>query len=151
MRTSDHAYLYSKLEASCTHVFLVFYFLGWGETEPTWYIGHYLVCCDDECVAIGGMRIGWEEPKYSEKTCPSATTSTTDPTWPDRSSNPDCHGGKLATNCLSYGMTLVLMLQALIRKWFTVSFLEWGPATECNNLRNVQLDIAWSVWCLLKV
>jgi hypothetical protein len=28
------------------------------------------------------------KPKYSEKTCPSATLSTTNPTWPDLRSNP---------------------------------------------------------------
>jgi hypothetical protein len=46
----------------------------------------------------------WEvKLKYSEKTCPSATLSTTNPTWPDLGSNPGCHGGKPATNHLSYG------------------------------------------------
>jgi hypothetical protein len=31
----------------------------------------------------------WQwKPKYSEKTCPSATLSTTNPTWPDLGSNP---------------------------------------------------------------
>jgi hypothetical protein len=37
-------------------------FLGWGETESTWYIGHYLVYCtspgmigDGECEAVGGI------------------------------------------------------------------------------------------------
>jgi hypothetical protein len=29
---------------------------------------------------IGGMKIGERKQKYSEKTCPSATLSTTDPT-----------------------------------------------------------------------
>jgi hypothetical protein len=42
-------------------------------------------------------------PKYSEKTCPSATLSTTNPTWPDPGSNPGRRGGKPATNRLSYG------------------------------------------------
>jgi hypothetical protein len=53
-------------------------------------------------------RILWNEdwqgkPKYSEKTCPSATLSTTNPTWPDPGSNPGRRGGKSATNPLSYG------------------------------------------------
>jgi hypothetical protein len=52
--------------------------------------------------------IWWNEdwqrkPKYSEKTCPSATLSTTNPTWPDPSLNPGRRGGKPATNRLSYG------------------------------------------------
>jgi hypothetical protein len=42
------------------------------------------------------------KPKYSEKTCPSATLSTTNPTWPDPGSNPGHRGGKPATNRLSY-------------------------------------------------
>jgi hypothetical protein len=29
---------------------------------------------------FGGMKIGKGKPKYSEKTCPSATLSTTNPT-----------------------------------------------------------------------
>jgi hypothetical protein len=46
----------------------------------------------------------WQgKPKYSEKTGPSATLSTTNPTWPDPGSNPGRRGGKPATNRLSYG------------------------------------------------
>jgi hypothetical protein len=46
----------------------------------------------------------WQgKPKYSEKTCPSATLSTTNPAWPDPDSNPGRRGGKPATNPLSYG------------------------------------------------
>jgi hypothetical protein len=52
--------------------------------------------------------ISWNEnwqgkPKYSEKTCPNATLSTTYPTWHDLGSNPGRCSGKLATNRLSYG------------------------------------------------
>jgi hypothetical protein len=50
----------------------------------------------------------WDEdwqgkPKYSKKTCPSATLSTTYPTWPDPISKPGRRGGKPATYRLSYG------------------------------------------------
>jgi hypothetical protein len=46
----------------------------------------------------------WQgKPKYSEKTCPSATLSTTYPIWPNRARNPDRLGGKPAANRLSYG------------------------------------------------
>jgi hypothetical protein len=47
------------------------------------------------------------KPKYSEKTCPSATLFTTNPTWPDLGSNPGRRGGKPATNHLSYGTAFV--------------------------------------------
>jgi hypothetical protein len=46
----------------------------------------------------------WQgKPKYSEKTCPSATLSTTNPTWPYPCSNTGRRGGKPATNRLSDG------------------------------------------------
>jgi hypothetical protein len=49
----------------------------------------------------------WQEkPKYSEKTCPIATLSTTNPTWPDPGSNLGGRGGNPATNCLSYGTSI---------------------------------------------
>jgi hypothetical protein len=56
----------------------------------------------------GWRIIRWNEdwqgkPKYSEKTCTSATLSTTNPIWPDLGSNPGRRGGKPATNRLSYG------------------------------------------------
>jgi hypothetical protein len=52
---------------------------------------------------IGGIID--REPKYSEKTCPSAALSTTNPTrCPD--ANPVRCGGKPATNRLSYGTAL---------------------------------------------
>jgi hypothetical protein len=35
---------------------------------------------DDECGAVGGMRMDSGKVKYSEKTCPSAILSTTNPT-----------------------------------------------------------------------
>jgi hypothetical protein len=50
----------------------------------------------------------WQEkPKYAEKTCPGATLSTTNPTWPDPGSNPGRRSGKPATNRLSYGAAVV--------------------------------------------
>jgi hypothetical protein len=52
----------------------------------------------------------WQgKPKYSEKTCPSATLSTTNPTYPDLGSNPCRRGGKPATNRLSYGAAPVVI------------------------------------------
>jgi hypothetical protein len=40
--------------------FFFFSFLGWGETNSTWYVGlffqHWMI--DDECGAVGEMKIG---------------------------------------------------------------------------------------------
>ena len=49
------------------------------------------------------MEHRWNEtdrgkPKYSGKTCPSATLSTTNPTWTDPGSNPDFRGERPASH-----------------------------------------------------
>jgi hypothetical protein len=50
--------------------------------------------------APGDCEDEWQgKPKYSEKTCPDATLSITNPTW----LNPGRRGGKPATNRFSYG------------------------------------------------
>jgi hypothetical protein len=51
----------------------------------------------------------WQgKPKYSEKTYPSATLSTTKSHMTDRSRTPNRSGGKPATNRLSYGAAFFL-------------------------------------------
>jgi hypothetical protein len=87
------------------------FFLRWGETESTWYVGHCwpIVPAPDDrwWLWSNWWNEDWQEKsKYSEKTCPSATLSTTNPTWPDLGSNPGHRGGKPATNRLSYGTAL---------------------------------------------
>jgi hypothetical protein len=78
---------------------------GW----DSWYCGHYW-----PIVPVPDDRWWWlwrnwwngdwqRKPKFSEKTCPSATLSTTNPTWLDPGSNPGRRGGNPATNHLSYG------------------------------------------------
>jgi hypothetical protein len=58
---------------------------------------------DDECGAVDGMS-GKGNVKYLEQTCPSATLSTTNPTWPDLGFNVGHRDGKPVTNCLRYGL-----------------------------------------------
>jgi hypothetical protein len=53
----------------------------------------------DECEAVGGVKIG-RENRSSRR---NATLSTTNPTWRYLGSNSGRHGGKPATNRLSYG------------------------------------------------
>jgi hypothetical protein len=71
-------------------------------------------------------RIWWNEDwqgksKYSEKTCPSATLSTTNPTWPYPGSNPGRRGGKPATNRLSYGAACIMKLDKYIMTYEILS------------------------------
>jgi hypothetical protein len=60
---------------------------GWSPTGSTRHIGHQLAYCT--CTGwLWEWRIWWNDdwrwkPKYSEKSCPSAILSTTNPTWPE--------------------------------------------------------------------
>jgi hypothetical protein len=80
---------------------------GGVQTRSTRHVGHWMAYCT--CPGwLWWWRIWWNEdwkkkPKYSEKTCSSATLSTTNPTWPGPGLNPGRRGGKPATNRLSYG------------------------------------------------
>jgi hypothetical protein len=79
---------------------------GGVQTGSTRHVGQLLAYCT--CPGwLWELRIWWNEwqemPKYSEKTCPDATLSTTNPTWPDPGLNPGRRGGNPATNRFSYG------------------------------------------------
>jgi hypothetical protein len=90
---------------------------------------------DDDCGAVGGMRIGRGKPKYSEKTCSSANLYSINPTWLDVGSNPGRAGGKPATNRLSYGT-------ALINGYFSgLLFHLHGCSTILGNLVNIYKTI----------
>jgi hypothetical protein len=69
---------------------------GGVQTGSTRHVGHLLAYCT--CPGwLWGWRLWWTEwqgkPKYSEKTCPGATLSTTNPTWPDPGLNTGRRGG----------------------------------------------------------
>jgi hypothetical protein len=80
--------------------------VGGVQIGSTRHVGHWLAYCT--CSGrLWGCRILWNKdwqakPKYSVKTCPSATLSTTNATWPDRGSNPGRLGEKPVTNRLRY-------------------------------------------------
>jgi hypothetical protein len=92
--------------------FFFFSFLGWGEIESTWCVG-LLYQLRLSMMNVELSNENWQEkPNNSEKTCPSATLSTRNPTWPDLDSNPGPHGGKQATNRLTYGTDLPIALKS---------------------------------------
>jgi hypothetical protein len=49
------------------------------------------------------MKLTGENRSTRGKTCPSATLSTTNPTWIDPGSNPGLRGERPGTNRLSHG------------------------------------------------
>jgi hypothetical protein len=80
---------------------------GGVQAGSTRHVGHWMAYC-----TCPGWRIWWYDdwhgkPKYSEKTCPSATLSTTNPTWPD----PGRRGEKPATNRMSCGAATWNLIQ----------------------------------------
>jgi hypothetical protein len=91
--------------------FLISIVGGGVHTGSTRHVGYWMGYCT--CPSwLWWWRIWWNEdgqgkPKYSEKTCPSATLSTTNSTWLGPGSNPGRRGGKPATNRLSYGVALL--------------------------------------------
>jgi hypothetical protein len=52
--------------------------------------------------SYGGMILTGETRRTRRKTCPSATLSTTNPTWIDPGANPDLRSERPATNDLSH-------------------------------------------------
>jgi hypothetical protein len=66
---------------------------------------------------LWGWRIWWNEwqgkPKYSENTCPDATLSTINPTWPDPGSNPGSQ--RLTASAMARPKTLLVFLSTLLK------------------------------------
>jgi hypothetical protein len=70
----------------------------------------------DEYGAVGGMRTDRGDRSTWRKPAP-VTLSTADPTLPDLGSNSGHHGGKLVTDCLSYGMTSKCLFSSVLWFW----------------------------------
>jgi hypothetical protein len=96
-------------------------------------------------------RILWNEdwqgkPKHSERTCPSATLSTTNPTSPDSGANPGRRGEKPATNRLSYG-TAYQKLSRIATCYITTvspnSVIRWNSSVSTVTVCGL-VD-----WCLI--
>jgi hypothetical protein len=76
----------------------------------------------------------WQrKPKYSEKTCPSATFSTTKLTWPDLGSNPGRRGGTSATNRLSYDTAMQCLKSGFKTKHFVLTNLSCDEPSLCST------------------
>jgi hypothetical protein len=104
-----------KLATKClTHGTAIFFSWKWGVSDPS----------VDACLYASILRIPrwykfgerrWndiltgENRRTRRKTCPSATLSTTNPTWIDPGANLGLHGDRLATNDLSHGTAVKIM------------------------------------------
>jgi hypothetical protein len=83
-----------------------------------------------------GQWNNWQwKQTYSEKTCPSAPSSTTNLVWPDWGSHPGHSCGKSATNRLSYGTAnrpkLTSNRHAIqLNVWFSLDLIQYGDSTS---------------------
>jgi hypothetical protein len=80
--------------------------------------------------------IDGENRRTRRKTCPSATLSTTNPTWIDPGTNPGLRGERLATNDLSHGTALNVLtfLFSFPTRWFTI----WHVSNLCPTKSKLQ-------------
>jgi hypothetical protein len=62
------------------------------------------------------MKLTGENRSTLGKACPSATLSTTNPTWTDPGSKPGLRGERPATNRLSHGTAGLRVKKALLKK-----------------------------------
>jgi hypothetical protein len=115
-----------------------------GETESTWYCGHYwpIVPTPDDRWWFWNKVWQWK-PKYSEKTCLNVTLSTTNPTWPGPDSNPGRRGGKPATNRRSYGTVISLVTQTPKKK---ISRLWWHLKIHHRSHKTYHRTVPWVSW-----
>jgi hypothetical protein len=85
-----------------------------------------------------------ENRRTRRKTCPSATLSTTNPTWIDPGANPGLRGKIPATSDLSHGTARLRRLVAVFspwRPWFASRLVHVGFAVDRMTLRQVFLRV----------
>jgi hypothetical protein len=101
----------------------------------------------------GGMILTGEDRRTRRKTCPSATLSTTNPTWIDPDANPGLRGERPATNHLSHGTASCYIYQAENRAtgYMTHCCVMCDLFTDCFSAtqimraasRNYECDAFW--------
>jgi hypothetical protein len=75
---------------------------------------------NDECGAVGGIRLGRGNRSTRRKPALSDTLPTTNATWTEMVSNPCRRGGKPATNRLSYGTAYELCYSLTMKSLLTI-------------------------------
>jgi hypothetical protein len=110
---------------------------------------------------VGGMILTGENRRTRRKTCPSATLSTTNPTWIDPGANPGLRSERPATNHLNHdtanlhilglcyltrfsSLLVVFSLSSIFYLPLThFSFLFIPPYTHFVNSVDVYVSVVW--------
>jgi hypothetical protein len=80
------------------------------------------------------MKLTVENRSTRGKICPSATLSTTNPTWTDPKSNPCLRSERPATNRLSHGTAKVNTLMRSVPVFYkTITYLCGKPRSESRQ------------------
>jgi hypothetical protein len=72
---------------------------------------------------------------------PSATLSTTNPTWPDLGSNPGRCGGKSANNRINCGMALTLPYYTILSILIFIEDITGANFETCHNLVTIMCKL----------
>jgi hypothetical protein len=102
------------------------------------------------------MKLTGENRSTRRKTCPSATLSTTDPTWTDPGSKSVLRGGRPVANRLNHGMTLTtLFLGLLMNQSCSLMLLESDSGACCLHTETAcskfPLENPCSCWVIFVV
>jgi hypothetical protein len=113
---------------------------GGVQTGSTRHVSHWMTCCTCPGWLWWG-RIWWNEdwqgkPKYSEKTCPSATLSTTNPTCQTRAA---AVGSQWLTAWVMARPTVANRCSAVNKKAFL-----WKSRPHCRDLQEFLFWASWS-------
>jgi hypothetical protein len=128
-----------------TFLFVLFLWVGWNGVH--YYSGHYWpivpVPDDDGCwVWSSGWYARQGKPKYSEKTCPSVASSTTNPTWPDPGSNSAAAVG-------SRRLTAWTTAQPIMITWHVFQWYMWQFGIKSDGALRLSTVSTWTgLWSL---
>ena len=99
------------------------------------------------------MKLTGENRSSRGKTCPSATLSTTNPTWTDPGSNPGLRGERPATNRLSHGtaMSHLLMGKTHTDVWGEKAkrLTRTCVAPSAYSIYSPKIILKWDFWLIM--
>jgi hypothetical protein len=116
-----------NLSLICTAIYYYYYLWGGTKSLGTAATSGLLykpqMINEDDCGAIGGMKIGRENRSTRRKPAPAPLCPPQIPHEQTRDRTPGRSGGKPAINCLSYGAAIYVRLYNIFNVFTTDCFL----------------------------
>jgi hypothetical protein len=121
--------------------FLYFLIFRWGETMSLNCDLQRIYCSSPDDNEYGALVKWYWQGKTEElgEKCPSATLSTTNPTWIDMDANPGFRGERPAIKCLCHGTEIntslhLVQVGPIWRKYVSSSKINICTGGFCNRL-----------------